>query len=301
MTFTHPWILLFLCLPVVLLWAVAARGAGIVAPLDHAGPRARDHRWLRWTLGVFDTAPLGIMAIAIVVLAGPQTLQKPRRERLLTNIEVCIDVSGSMSGRNYRIASEAIEAFTRAREGDAMGLTMFGTAQVKWLPLTKDLQALRNAMPFANPDNQPSHMGGTAIGAALRFCRDNMEIEATQGDRLIVLVSDGFSFDLGQGQEYEIGEELKAAGIIVYHIHVDESEAPAEMAELTRITGGESFRAADAESLKSVFAHIDRMRPARFTSVGTVPMDFFGPFGWTALALCAIHTLGLAWLRYTPW
>ena len=59
MTFTHPWVLLLLCLPVVMLWAVAARGPGIVAPLDHAGPRAKDRRWLRWALGVFDAAMVG--------------------------------------------------------------------------------------------------------------------------------------------------------------------------------------------------------------------------------------------------
>ncbi len=303
MTFTHPWVLLLLVVPVALAWTVFARGAGPVLPMDHQGDAGagRWQRVMRWALGGFDAVPLLVMASAIVIIAGPQILKQPKRERLMTNIQICMDVSGSMSGRNYQIASEAIEDFTRAREGDAFGLTLFGVAPIRWLPLTKDLQVVRNAMPFANPDNQPSHMGGTAIGAALRFCKSNMEIEATEGDRLIVLVSDGFSFDLGNGEEYEIADELKAAGITVYHIHVDQSDIPSEVVELARGTGGDGFHASDAASLRTVFAHIDRMKPARYASVGTVPMDHFRPFAIATLVLLGLHGIGLMGMRYTPW
>lgn len=299
MTFVHPWVLLFLAVPVILAWSVAARGPGAVMPFDHQSTRTRGG--LRALLGVFDAVPLLLLCVAIVMLAVPQVLKQPQRERLLTNIQICLDVSGSMSGRNYRLASEAIEQFTRAREGDAFGLTLFGVAQIRWLPLTKDLQAVRNALPFADPDNQPSHMGGTAIGAALRFCRDNMEAEAVEGDRMIILVSDGFSADLGGGAELEIAEELQRAKIAVYYIHVDESEIQSEVQDIARESGGDSFRAADTNSMKTVFNHIDRMQAAKFASVGAVPMDHFRPFALAALVLAGLHGVGLLGLRYTPW
>ena len=300
MTFTHPWVLLFLAIPVVLVWTVLARPAGIVAPADNLAVR-RESRLLRGVLGFFEVVPLALIAVAIVMLAGPQTLQQPKRERSLTNITICLDVSGSMSGRNYQLASKAVEDFTKAREGDAFGLTLFGVRQIRWLPLTKDLQAIRNALPFANPDNQPQHMGGTAIGAALRFCGDNIVAEAKSGDRMIILVSDGMSFDLGDGVSQEIGEELKAQGITVYHIHIDESEVPSDVLELVELTGGQSFAATDQSSLKAIFTHIDRMKPATFTTPGTVPLDRFAPFALVALALCAVHALGLLGARWTPW
>ena len=102
MTFAHPWVLLFLAVPVVLAWTVIARRAGIVVPADHLAPAATTRRawWTARVLGFFDLVPLAVLATAIVVLAGPQTLQEPRRERSLTNIQLCLDVSGSMTGRN---------------------------------------------------------------------------------------------------------------------------------------------------------------------------------------------------------
>ncbi|MFO0962582.1 MAG: vWA domain-containing protein [Phycisphaerales bacterium] len=299
MTFAHPWVLVLLAVPVLLMWTVIARGPGIVSPADHAAHPERP--WLRRLLGCFDAIPLLLLACAVVILADPQTLRQPRQERSLTNIQICFDVSGSMSGRNYQLASKAVEDFTRAREGDAFGLTLFGVAQIRWLPLTKDLQAIRNALPFANPDYMPSHMGGTAIGAAVQFCKRNMLAEATQGDKLIVLVSDGMSFDLGNGEETEIGNELKDAGIVLYHIHIDESDVPAPIVELAQTTGGDAFAATDAASMSAIFRHIDRMKPARFAPVGTVPMDDFRPFATVLLALLGAHAIGLLALRYTPW
>ena len=107
MTFTHPWVLLLLAVPVVLAWTAIARAPGLVSPADHA--RHRERPWLVRVLGFFDLVPLALLAVAILVLAGPQTLQQPKRERSLTNIQICLDVSGSMSGRNYQLASKAVE------------------------------------------------------------------------------------------------------------------------------------------------------------------------------------------------
>ena len=303
MSFSHAWVLLLLALPVVLAWTGIARRPGIIVPADHM--QAADAGWrARWTtriLGFFDLVPLALLAAAIVVLAGPQTMQEPRRERSLTNIQICLDVSGSMMGRNHELAQTAVEDFTKAREGDAFGLTMFGVRQIRWMPLTTDLKAIRNALPFADPTRQPSHMGGTAIGAALRFCAKNMVAEASDGDRIIILVSDGMSSDLGGSAPEEIGEELREAGITCYHIHIDESEAPSEVRDLVERTGGESFASIDSQSLRAIFDHIDRMKPARFAPAGTVPLDRFGPLAAVVLSLAALHAIGLLFARYTPW
>lgn len=299
MTFVHPWVLLFLAIPVLLLWVVLGRRAGVVLPFDHQ--HHPDRRWTRWLLGALDVVPLLLLATAVCILANPQMLKPSRRERELTNIQICMDVSGSMTGPNYANASEAITDFTKVREGDAFGLMLFSSAQMRWIPLTKDLNSIRNAMPFADPVNQPVHMGGTLIGAALRYARNIIESDSTEGDRMVILVSDGMSSDLGNGQEVEIAEELKEARITLYHIHVDQSQIPSEVVELARLTGGEAFAAHDVQNLKTVFEHIDRMKPAKFKPVGTAPLDHFRPFALVALALSGLHTLSLLGARYTPW
>lgn len=299
MTFLYPWVLLLLAVPILLAWGILGRRPGVVVPFDNQ-PHAR-RRWLPALLGVFETVPLLLLAVAIVLLARPQMMKQPRAERSLTNIEICMDVSGSMSGDRYRMASKAIEDFTKAREGDAFGLTLFGSHQIRWIPLTKDLNTIRSAMPFANPDNQPIHMVGTAIGSTLRFAMANMVAEAEEGDRLIVLVSDGWSSDLDGGTSGEIAEELRAARITLYHIHVAEDAVPAEVADMARETGGDALAANDPESLKQVFRHIDKMKPATFRPLGTVPLDHFAPFALAAAALTGLHALGLLGLRYTPW
>jgi Ca-activated chloride channel family protein len=304
MTFLYPWVLLFLAVPVVLLIAAPTRLFGLVMPFDHhehgAGKRSR---WLGRLLGAFDRVPALVLALVVVMLAGPQVLKQPKSTRSLTNIQFCLDVSGSMMADNrYEMAKKAIEEFIGVREGDAFGLTLFGSHQIRWTPLTKDLNAIRHALPFANPENQPIHMSGTRIGAALLFCRNNMTQEAERGDRMIVLVSDGESSDLGEGfSEADYGQELQDARITLYHIHVGAEDIPQDVVEIAHQTGGQAFAARDSTSLRRVFEHIDRMRPAQFTPGGTVPMDHYRPFAIAALALLGLHVVGLMGVRHTPW
>ena len=302
MSFTSPVLLLLLAVPAILLtWAWQRRGWGISMPFDHQGHRRR--RWLQWVLSGFESLPAIILAGMIVILAGPQVLKRPTNERVLTNIQICVDVSGSMTiQRRYEIATEAVEQFVDTRSGDAFGLTLFGSYPIRWVPLTMDLEAIRNALPYANPRNQPMHMGGTRIGEALRFCLGNMAIEAVEGDRMIILVSDGVSSDLRDSSgAMALADDLRASNITVYHVHVGNGTVPAVVQDIARETGGEAFVASDRKGLDRVFRRIDQMQPARFEPGGTVPMDFFTPFALVALCALGLHVVGLMGMRYTPW
>jgi Ca-activated chloride channel homolog len=301
MTFVHSWVLILLAIPVLLaLWLGQRRAWGLALPFDYQSHRRRGV--LRVLLTGFDMVPAVLLALVIVILARPQVLRVPEQERILTNIQLCMDVSGSMTTDNrYEMAKTAIEEFLKAREGDAVGFTIFGTQQIRWTPLTKDLDTIRRALPFADPRFQPPHMGGTMIGAALRFCRDNMVAEAGEGDRLIILVSDGMSFDLNAGNASEVGDELNDAGITLYHVHVGTEQVPYEVTEIANMTGGEAFVATDKTGLERVFRHIDLMQPARFKPATAIPMDWFPPFALAGLGVLGLHMIGLLGMRYTPW
>ncbi|MDP6986970.1 MAG: VWA domain-containing protein [Phycisphaerales bacterium] len=302
MTFTHPSILLLLGVPVILIvWAWQRRGFGLAMPFDHK--EHRKHRVLGAAIPVFDMAPAIILAAAVIILAGPQVLRRPQDERVLKNIQFCVDVSGSMTSDNrYKMATEAITSFIDERPDDAFGMTLFGSYPIRWVPLTRDLDAIRNALPFADPSHQPSHMGGTEIGKALLFCEANMTAESDGGDRMIILVSDGSSGDLRDpAQVTEVVEALDYSGITLYHVHVAKQGVPVVVQDLARGSGGEAFVATDRKSLAKVFAHIDALEPDRFTRGGTVPMDWFRPFAVVGLIAIAMHFVGLFWMRYTPW
>lgn len=301
MTFAYPAALMLLVVPVLIMaWLWQRRAWGVALPLDHHDVVRRPV--LGGLLRVMELVPQLLLAVVIVILAGPQVQRVPDEERILSNIQICMDVSGSMSvdGR-YQMAKKAMEEFIDSRKGDALGFTLFGTQQIRWTPLTKDIATIRRALPFADPNNQPPFMGGTMIGAALRFCRDNMVREATEGDRLLLLVSDGMSADVNDQNIGEFMDELKQANITLYHIHVGTDQAPATVMELATATGGESFIATDGNGVKRIFKHIDRMKPAKFKASTAIPMDYYQPFVFIGLGLMAAYGVSACLLRYTPW
>jgi Ca-activated chloride channel family protein len=169
-----------------------------------------------------------------------------------------------------------------------------------WVPLTTDTSAIRCAPPFLRPERAPPWFGGTEIGKALLSCMEELEARE-EGDRMIVLVSDGFSADLYGGKEEEVARQLKAANIAVYSIHAAEGEIPDQIVNLTGLTGGQAFAAADDEALSAIFARIDAMNRAKLEKTAAESMDHFGPFCVAGLSLVGLTGLSLLGLRYTPW
>lgn len=304
MTFAHPWVLLFLALPVALaMWEWQRRGHVVVVPFDHGGipSGARLGRWVRGATLLVS----GVVAVAVLVLAGPARLAPPEQERVVTNIQFVMDVSGSMgapfgSGTRADTAIRAFQEFTSFRKGDAFGLTVFGTEVLHWVPLTRDLSAIRLAAPFLRPEKMPPYMGGTMIGKALREVRKVL-VGRPEGDRMIVLISDGQSFDLSGGAAEELGQELSADGIVVFYVHVGEDQPSNEVFSLASTTGGTAFTAGDPASLRHIFQRIDGMKPARLKPGAPEPIDAFGPFAVAGLVLLGLHVLASFGLRYTPW
>jgi len=194
MPFTYwPILLLLLIPPLLVLWVWRRRGRSVVLPFDHG--QQKSGRWLKAILNTAQSLPALLLAVVIVLLAGPQQFSEPKTKRALTNIEFCVDISGSMTapfgeGTRYDASMKAIDEFLDFREGDAFGLTFFGNSVLHWVPLTTDTSAIRCSPPFMRPEVAPSWFGGTEIGKALLACKDILT-DRQEGDRMIVLVSDG--------------------------------------------------------------------------------------------------------------
>jgi Ca-activated chloride channel family protein len=194
----------------------------------------------------------------------------------------------------------AINEFLDYRKGDAFGLTFFGNNVLHWVPLTSDPSAIRCSPPFMRPEIAPPWFGGTMIGKALLACRQVLT-SREEGDRMIVLVSDGDSFDLGNGNDEELAATLAADNITVYGIHIGGGDAPEPIVNITALTGGEVFQPGDRAGLIAVFQRIDAMRQTELEKVAAESMDYFLPYALVGLSLVGFGTLSLFGLRYTPW
>lgn len=302
--FRHPSALFLLVVPAALiLWIWTRRGAGVALPFDHAERRA--HTKLRALLSSFESLGALLLAVVIVILAGPQAMSEPTSKRALTNIQFCVDVSGSMTAKfgvkdRYEAAMEAINSFLNFREGDAFGLTFFGNSVLHWVPLTTDVSAFRCAPPFMHPRSLPNWFGGTEIGKALRACRKVL-IEREEGDRMIILVTDGYSADLSGGNDEMVARELMADKITVVAVHIAEGKIPDEVVRICAMTGGEAYKPEDADGLARIFQRIDAMQKTRMEKSQPEATDAYGPFCLAGLALLGAALVAAFGLRYTPW
>lgn len=302
--FRHRSLLALLVLPAaLLLWTWRRRGRALALPFDHTG--AAHGAWLAFFLRCAESLPALLLALAILLLAGPQKWDEPRTKRVLTNIEFCLDVSGSMTARfdegtRYDAAMKAINGFLDYRKGDAFGLTFFGNNVLRWVPLTTDVSAFRCAPPFMRPENLPRWFNGTEIGKALMSCRQVL-VEREEGDRMIVLITDGYSSDLDGGNDEVIARKLKADGITVFAVHIAEGEPAEGLERIASLTGGEVFAPGDQNGLARVFERIDKMQKTRLEKTHAEAADDFRPFVLAALATLALAVLALFGLRYTPW
>ncbi len=302
--FRHPSALFFLVLPAgLLLWTWNRAGRSVVLPFDHAG--GSSGAWIGFFLRLFESIPALLLAIVCVLFAGPQAWEAPRSKRVLTNIQFCVDVSGSMTakfgeGDRYEASMVAINQFLDYRTGDAFGLTFFGNSVLHWVPVTTDISAFRCAPPFMRPQNLPNWFGGTEIAKALMACRKVL-IEREEGDRMIILVSDGYSSDLGNGNDEAIARDLLRDNIVVYTVHIAEGAIPDPIVRIASLTGGEAFKPEDTDGLKRVFERIDKMQKTRMEKSQAEATDDLRPWCLAGLGLILAGLLALFGLRYTPW
>ena len=243
--------------------------------------------------------------LKVLLLALPQELAAPKEKRALTNIQFCVDISGSMeakfgNGNRYDASMAAINEFLDFRKGDSFGLTFFGNNYLHWVPLTSDPSAFRCAIPFMSPTNNIPGFGGTEIGKAVLGCREVLASRA-EGDRMLVLITDGWSSDLANGAEIEIAKKLKRDGITLFAVNIQESDARGEIVNLARMTGGEVFNPDDTRALAAVFKRIDDMTKAKVEQGTAELVDWFFPFCIAGLAVLGLWALVQLGLRYTPW
>ncbi len=271
--------------------------------LTHAGSR-------------LQLAMLALLWIALVVtLMQPRWLEPYSEVRTEGyDLMLAVDTSRSMEALDFTVAGRqvtrmavvkgVIGRFIKAREGDRVGLVVFGSQAFVMSPMTLDLQALHTLL-----DGVVTRMAGTgtAIGDAIGLSVKKLR-ERPEGSRVLILVTDGENTE-GSMPPMLAAQLAAAEGIRIYTIGVGskglvpffednqlkqvQMEIDEELLqEVAGITGGAYFRATDTRALEKIYEQIDALEKTRAEERSVmIPRPLYRwPLG---LALLLLFLLGM--------
>ena len=278
MSFLHPAVLIALiAIPLAIWWYVGqqrqrAKGASaFVVPTLSPSVAPRRPRWRRHVpMFAFALA----LAVLIIAAARPQrTLAVPVNT---ASIMLANDTSGSMSATDVSpsrlVAAEKAASDFLAKVPDSVrvGLLQFNTHVSLLQSPTTDRDAVRSALA------QLRVTGGTAIGDAIRTALSTLAKVPREGGKrppgAILLISDGAS-DVGS-DPITAAQQAAAAHVPVYTVvlgtqtgTVKEKRGnrtvavpvppdPAQLAEIARVSHGQSFNATDAKGLDTIYKRL---------------------------------------------
>lgn len=323
----YPWELIALIFPIIFYYVLpkAKNQASIALKVpffeqiyqafasEHNSGKTPTKSKLKYLIGL-------IWLLVVISGAGIQWLGKPialpqtGRDLLMT-----IDLSGSMQTPDMVVNGQAqtridvvkqvASQFINNRNGDRLGLVLFGSRAYLQTPLTFDrktvAQMLNDAsLGIAGPQ--------TAIGDALGLSIKQL-IDHPKNSKAIVLLTDG-------GNNSGVMEPLAAAKLAAQeHIKVYTIGLGAEqiavpgmfgtqiinpskdldvdsLKQIAQLTGGEFFRAEDAAALANIYAQINQLEPIKSAEITIRPITPFYPWG-LGLALILSFLLILIKLR----
>ncbi|MEX2474351.1 VWA domain-containing protein [Marinobacter sp.] len=284
----YPWVLVLVLLP-LLLRLGKRTGQAVDAPVLPVG------HWLSDLPGVSRSGSrqpwwqslllLIIWVLLVVAAARPQHVGEPVQLPVSgRDLLLAVDISPSMDEQDMVIQGRGInrlqavkrvvDDFIQRRQGDRLGLLLFGTAPYIQAPLTFDLATVRTLL-----DESGIGMAGraTAIGDAIGLAVKRLR-DRPQEQRVVILLTDGAN-TAGEITPDKATEIAKATGVRIYTIGIgaesmiqrgllgsrqvnpsrDLDEALLE--RMAAQTGGEYFRARSLPELELIYESIEQLEP----------------------------------------
>lgn len=325
--FLYPWVLLFLALPVLLLfweWLLGRKVVMRYPMVSRIFPlfRAGDARVL-WVRPVLLALALSLW---IVALARPQWVE---RETEISSegidIMLAMDASGSMAAMDFKLKGRAVNRLTvvkrvvsdfiKKQRGDRLGMVIFGENAYTQCPLTLDYGVLVQLLDHI----QVGIAGeGTAVGEGLALSLKRLK-DAPGKSKVVILLTDGRN-NSGKISPEKAAEIAKTLGIKVYtigigtrgpvpfpqegifgtrlvYVNLDLDQETLE--NIARITGGRYFYAADTGKLEAIYDEIGELEKSEVKVKHYESFDeWFRYFLWGGVALVFLEVLlGNTWLR----
>ncbi|MES9898114.1 MAG: VWA domain-containing protein [Sedimenticola sp.] len=321
--FAWPWIFLLIPLPwLVRHWmptATPTSGGVLYAPFAPALEAAAESASDRLS-PVRMSVLLLIWLLLLTAAARPQWLGEPTElPETGRNLILAADLSGSMESPDLDIGGEQVTrldvvkkvagAFIERRQGDRVGLILFGSQAYLQAPLTFDRTTVRHLLDQAMIGIAGRETAiGDAIGLAIKRLR-----QAPEGMAVLILLTDGAN-TAGRVPPRQAADLAAQAGLKIYTIGIGAERmrvrglfgsrtvnpsADLDEEMLTYIadtTGGHYFRARDLEALQAVYRQIDTLEPAAGGSRVVRPITSLYPWPLGAALLLSM-IFALAALR----
>ena len=232
------------------------------------------------------------------------------------DLMLAVDISGSMETADMFFAQDAVDRLTavksvlmpfiRMREGDRLGLILFGDRAYLQTPLTFDRKTIEQMLydAFIGMAGQRATAIGDAIGLAVKRLKD---LPAEQSEsRVLILLTDGSNnagidpvtaarlasqigikiYTIGFGADEMIVRSFLGRQRVNPSRDLDEKT----LREIAEITGGQYFRARDTQELQSIYITLDQLEPVESDNLTYRPSKalFYWPLSMALLLTLSI-------------
>lgn len=316
-----PWVFLVLPLPLLVRYfAKPHRSTGeaaLRAPfLDELKTIARARR-SQLSAPWWMVLPAAVAWLLLIIAAArPQWVGEPIQQSLSRrDIMLAVDLSGSMQEKDFMINDQWVDRLTatkwvakkfiKRRQGDRIGLILFGDQAYLQAPLTRDRKTVLQFLSEAAIGLAGKQTAiGDAIGLAVKRLQNN---PAQQ--RVLILLTDGAN-TAGEVSPLQAADLASQYGVKIYTIGIGADEMivrdffgarrvnpSADLDEKTLRaiadkTAGRYFRARNMTEFNQIYALIDQMEPVEQQA------EFFRPrkelYYWPlAMAVVLAFALGI--------
>lgn len=275
-----PWLLLLLPLPWLYRhWRrpVAASQTALQVPLYREWALRQPTRRRSasspslWLLGLLWVSAL-LAATRPVWVGEPLMLPAQARELMLA-----VDLSGSMREQDMVLGDRRVDRLTALkavlrefiarRQGDRIGLMVFGGRPYVQAPLTHDHNTVQRMLEEAWIGLATD---GTAIGDAIGLAVRQLR-ERPDGNRVLILLTDGAN-TMGNLEPLQAAEIAAHFGVRIHTIGFGSERGPLwggraseideeSLSTIAALTGGRFFRARSTDDLENIYRELDRLEP----------------------------------------
>jgi len=277
--FHNPKVLwLLLAIPLLIAWAIFERRKRAVFRFSAVNGFSSHRRgWRAYLTEALPLLRISAVALAVLALARPQERDEKVRDLTVEGIDIvlALDLSTSMEAGDFRphnriyVAKEVLTEFLDSRSNDRIGLVVFAGVAYTQSPLTLDYAVLKELVKQLRTRVLED---GTAIGDALAISLNRLR-DSDAKSRVVVLITDGDN-NAGRVSPLDAAAMAKAFKIPVFTILVgkggrvpfpagqdlfgntawremDIPVNPGLLQEISKMTGGEYYRATDRNELKN--------------------------------------------------